>query len=243
MLACLRGSLIQTLCPGHKCGATPGSCCCPRSGQKHLIVPTLAHLKKKKSELSSGFGGAVRKGKWQNLVVASKKFHRGDDELLSELYFGLLTGASPSLGFCTTPDGQPRLLSSFLPKTCFQYVQGMASMGDWPMHARWKFVHDFVLAISRAAQGLVHCDLKPDNVMVGPGRPDFSVYLVDFGCVARPGDSVPMTCLSYKPPEDTVSLSWDVFSAGRILQELEGGVGVVQVLSRAVLGTVFALAL
>ena len=111
--------------------------------------------------------------------------------------------------------------SAFLPETCFQHVQRMASMADWPMHARWKFVHDFVLAISGMhAQGLVHCDLKPDNVMVGPG-PDFSVYLIDFGCVARPGDSVPMTCLFYKPPEDAVSLSWDVFSAGRILQELE----------------------
>ena len=53
---------------------------------------------------------------------------------------------------------------------------------------------------------------------------------MDFGCAARPGDSVSMTCLSYKPPEDTVSLSWDVFSAGRILQELEG-----EVLSRPVL--------
>ena len=34
------------------------------------------------------------------------------------------------------------------------------------IRARWKFVNDFVLAISGMhAQGLVHCDVKPDNVL------------------------------------------------------------------------------
>ena len=115
----------------------------------------------------------------------------------------------------------------------------MASMADWPMHARWKFVHDFVLAISgMRAQGLVHCDLKPDNVMVGPG-PDFSVYLIDFGCVARPND-LPFLQAAGGRSEFVMGC---VFSRKNPTGTRRGRVGVVQVLSRAVLGNVFALAL
>lgn len=115
----------------------------------------LAAVEEEEGELSSGFGGAIRKRKWEI----------GEEELFAELY-GLLIGASPTLGVCTTPDGQPRLISAFLPETCFQHVQRFAFMGDWPMRARWKFVNDFALAIwGMHAQGLVHCDLKPDNVL------------------------------------------------------------------------------
>ena len=140
---------------GHKCGATPGSCCCPRSERKHLIVPTLAQLKKKKASCPLVLG----------VLSESASGKIGEEELFAELY-GLFIGASPTLGVCTTPDGQPRLISAFLPKTCFQHVQRIASMGDWPMLARWKFVDDFVLAISGMhAQGLAHCNLKPDSVL------------------------------------------------------------------------------
>ena len=37
---------------------------------------------------------------------------------------------------------------------------------------------------------LVHCDLKPGNMMVDV---DGTLYLFDFGCTSRPGDPGPMS--------------------------------------------------
>ena len=63
----------------------------------------LGTVEEEEGELSSGFGGAIRKRKWENLVVEFKKFHRREEEL-----YGLLMGASPTLGVCASPYGQPR---------------------------------------------------------------------------------------------------------------------------------------
>ena len=164
----------------------------------------------------NGFGGTTRKGKWADFVVASKKFHRGDSELFQELYFGLLISSSPTLGFCTTPEGEPRLVSAWLPETVLQYTKRMSSLQNWRGE---QLIYNMMLAVlSPHGLGLVHCDIKPDNLMVGP---DGTVYLIDYGSMSRPGDPGPMSCGQYRPPEDIVSLSWDVYSMGKLLLELD----------------------
>lgn len=70
--------------------------------------------------ISMGFGGAIRKARWAEFVVASTEFHRGDAELFAELYFRLLVG----------PDGDPRLVSARLPETCAQHVKCMGWSAD-----------------------------------------------------------------------------------------------------------------
>ena len=58
--------------------------------------------------------------------------------------------------------------------------------------------------------GLVHGDVKPDNIMLWA---DKALCLMDYGSVSsRPRD---------RPPDDVMTYSWDVFAAGRVLQELE----------------------
>ena len=80
--------------------------------------------------ISKGFVGAIRKVLWAEFVVASNEFHRGDAELFAELYFGLLVGPSPVLGFCTTTDGDPLLISAWLPETCAQHVKRMSQQAQ-----------------------------------------------------------------------------------------------------------------
>ena len=165
--------------------------------------------------ISMGFGGTIRKAWWAEFVVASKEFHRGDAELFAELCFDLLI-APPVLGFCTTPDGDPRLISAWLPETCAQHVKRMS----WSADTSKLFICDMLFALlCMHGFGLVHGDLKPDNIMVGPTG---TVYLIDFGSVCRPGDPGPMSCGAYRPPEADVSISWDVYSIGLILCELGG---------------------
>ena len=164
--------------------------------------------------IASGFGGTVRQGRWADFLVASKQFHRGDDELFSELYYSLLVGPSPTLGFATTPEGHPRLISAWLPETSAQHVRRMS----WSPETSKRFVCDMLAAtLCMHACGLVHCDLKPDNIMVGV---DGAVYLIDYGSTSRPGDQAPMSCGAFRPPEGFVSCAWDVYSLGLILQML-----------------------
>ena len=223
--------LTQPLCHGHKCGATPGSCCCPRSGWKHLIVPTLAQLKKKKVSCPVVL----------EVPSESASGKIGEEELFAELY-GLLIGASPTLGVCTTPDGQPRLISAFLPETCFQHVQRIAFMGDWPMCARWKFVNDVALAIwGMHAQGLAHCDLKPDNVLAQSFPCTW--WISDARRVQVTASQWPASLTSLRRTQWVYCIMGCVFSRKNPTGTRRGGVGVVQVLSRPVLGNVFAFAL
>ena len=133
--------------------------------------------------------------------MASKKSHRSDEELYRELCFGLLIGASPTLGFCQPADGERRLLSARLPETSLHHVRRRSFGQDW-RSARLKFVCDEVLAVlSMHIVGLVHCDMKPDNLMVDWGS---TVHLIDDGCTSRPGDPGAL--------DHTGSVSWHVFS-------------------------------
>jgi serine/threonine protein kinase len=91
----------------------------------------------------------------------------------------------------------------------------------------------FLKAISSAlgyahANGVVHCDVKPGNVMIDQGG---SVYLTDFG-IARHAESSTTTLASagtpaYMAPEqirgDPVSPATDVYSLGILLFEMLTG--------------------
>ena len=82
-------------------------------------------------------------------------------------------------------------------------------------------------------EGLVHRDLKPDNIVV---RPDGMPVLVDFGLMSRHGGPVSRDALdvpgaagtwAYMPPEqargDVVDARADLYSLGCILYELLSG--------------------
>ena len=65
--------------------------------------------------------------------------------------------------------------------------------------------------------GLVHCDIKPSNFMLDE---KLNVYIIDFGAVTLEGGLPPMSCQLYAPPDQIVTLSWDVFSMGRFFSEI-----------------------
>jgi len=91
----------------------------------------------------------------------------------------------------------------------------------------------YIKALSAAlgyahANGVVHCDVKPGNVMIDRGG---SIYLTDFG-IARHAESATTTfaaagTAAYMPPEqikgEMVSPATDVYALGVILYEMVTG--------------------
>ncbi len=100
-----------------------------------------------------------------------------------------------------------------------------ADQQDWHLDVLERACHALELAHSR---GVVHRDLKPDNVMVG----DFGeVYLVDWGIATPTGphtDEAPMVGTpAYMAPEmvrcETVDARTDVYLLGAVLHEVLTG--------------------
>jgi serine/threonine protein kinase len=84
------------------------------------------------------------------------------------------------------------------------------------------------------AQGFVHRDVKPGNVLVSGAAPDEELYLTDFGLAKRISDGSDLTGIGgyvgtpdYIPPEqvsgDGVDARSDVYALGCLLYELLTG--------------------
>ena len=158
-------------------------------------------------EVASGFGGAVKQARWADIAVASKRFHRGDCELFAELYYGLLIGASPVIGLGVILKAARGLVSAWLQETSLQCVRRMASTEARCLEASKRFMCDLLLAVmSVHSVGLVHGDIKPDNIMLGV---DETLYLIDYGSVSRPGDCCHMSCVHFSPPDDIMTYSYE----------------------------------
>ena len=116
---------------------------------------------------ASGFGGTVRHGSLEehpDLDIVPKEMFRDseDEELFKEVAVGLLIPSSPYLGFATTIDRVPRLISACLPFTARGYwEQGLTliQQRDLAIGMVFAILHLHYLS-------LVHCDIKPDNFLV-----------------------------------------------------------------------------
>lgn len=100
------------------------------------------------------------------------------------------------------------------------------------MNASLALVQALHLQVSR--HGMVHCDIKPENIFICEGPDDdFSVTLVDFGLSTKnlTDPKAPQGTSAYMPPEyprrveRTYDLKFDVYSMGRVLAEVWGSSG------------------
>jgi len=124
-------------------------------------------------------------------------------------------------------DGQGR------PWIASELVEGVtldAHLRGRPLHERLRLLLDVVRAVAYAHErGVLHCDLKPANVLVGA---DGAPRLVDFGIGAlidQPAAAAPRALTPrYAAPEQrdggVASVQGDIFSLGVIGQELLAGV-------------------
>eukprot|EP00435_Cladocopium_sp_Y103_P016520 s3541_g4.t1 len=160
-------------------------------------------------QIAAGFGGIVRLGHLKNHQVdpvATKELHRdpGDEVLFKEVYLGFLIPTTPCLGFAETAVGAPRLVSRWLSFTAREYFEQNLSFDD-----RKAFAVSLLEAVVPLTHlGLAQCDVKADNFMVDNRG---TAFIIDFGAVSFEGDEPPMTCTLYRPPDEKVSLAWDIY--------------------------------
>jgi serine/threonine protein kinase len=100
---------------------------------------------------------------------------------------------------------------------------------------------DAVVALHRQEPPVIHADIKPNNLIVGPAG---DVMLLDFGLARRRGEPPPldeaMGTPPYTPPEQWAGQALDeradVYALGMVLEELFAAVGITalcRVLARA----------
>jgi serine/threonine protein kinase len=66
-------------------------------------------------------------------------------------------------------------------------------------------------------RGIVHCDIKPRNIMIGAFG---EVLVMDWGIAREPGQAASAATPHYGPPEATRDARSDIYSLGRILAEM-----------------------
>jgi diguanylate cyclase (GGDEF)-like protein len=121
----------------------------------------------------------------------------------------------------TLPDGAPYFTMEFVPGRPLDELVGA------PQEELLPLVGQLCAALGYVHQhGLVHCDLKPENVRI---RPDGVAKLMDFGLMEPAGQALGAIqgSLSYLSPEmakrDRVDQRADLYSLGVMLYELLSG--------------------
>jgi serine/threonine protein kinase len=84
--------------------------------------------------------------------------------------------------------------------------------------ARLRMFHKVCEAVAFAHdRGVVHCDLKPQNLMTGGYG---EVFVMDWGIAGSSGDAARAGTPPYMAPEKTIDQRADIFALGRILDDL-----------------------
>ncbi len=190
--------------------------------------------------IAAGGMGAVYRvwDQWRNVPLAMKVLHadladdpsvikrfQREDNALKKLTHPNIV---PFYGLFKS-EGQAFLLERFVDGPSLKDL--LSQRGDLPMAVEEALV--YLKALSAAlgyahANGVVHCDVKPGNVMVDRGG---NIYLTDFG-MARHADSTTTTLAiagtaAYMAPEqirgEAVTPATDVYALGVILFEMLTG--------------------
>ncbi len=192
------------------------------------------------SFLASGGMGEVYKA-WdirRNTVLAMKVLHAdlADDPSVLKRFkrearaLAKLTHPNivPFYGLYQT-DETAFLLEAFISGPTLKDVLRQQRSKPLPLAATMSILKAVTAALGYAhANGIVHCDVKPGNIMIDSGG---VIFLTDFG-IARHADSTTTTLSlagtpAYMAPEqirdETVSAATDVYALGLVLYEMLTG--------------------
>ncbi|OFZ61035.1 MAG: hypothetical protein A3D92_22085 [Bacteroidetes bacterium RIFCSPHIGHO2_02_FULL_44_7] len=146
--------------------------------------------------------------------------------------------------FTFNHEGLPQTLDFYESESEVLLVRAYAT--GLPLHTFWlalrkkeriPFLQDFVtklipLFATLKKEGVVHCDLKPGNILIEGDISDFRVHLIDFGLALRIHDREERKLLfplGYAAPElllhhlDLVDQRTDIFALGIIIWRLFAG--------------------
>ncbi|KAF2756927.1 kinase-like protein, partial [Pseudovirgaria hyperparasitica] len=100
------------------------------------------------------------------------------------------------------------------------------------IHAQENMIWSVSLQITDAVEalhslGVIHCDLKPENVLVDTSGREVRVVVADFGLARMVSEIHPgfigIGTISYHPPENQIGAGTDVWAIGAIIHFLATG--------------------